>query len=52
MARHLLSARQVQVAREGDTFDGDGLIPPGATDLPVDTESLKQIRVEATQPSK
>jgi len=26
MARHLLSARQVQVAREGDTFDGDGLI--------------------------
>jgi integrase len=26
MARYLLSARQVQVAREGDTFDGDGLI--------------------------
>ena len=26
MAKHLLSARQVQVAREGDTFDGDGLI--------------------------
>jgi integrase len=26
MAKHLLSARQVQVARDGDTFDGDGLI--------------------------
>jgi integrase len=26
MAKHLLSARQIQVAREGDTFDGDGLI--------------------------
>jgi hypothetical protein len=25
-SRHLLSAREVQVAREGDTFDGDGLI--------------------------
>ena len=26
MARYLLSARQVQVAKEGDTFDGDGLV--------------------------
>src|SRR5258708_32142517 len=26
MARHLLSARQVQVARKGDNIDGDGLI--------------------------
>jgi len=26
MARYLLSARQVQVARKGDNLDGDGLI--------------------------
>ena len=24
--KHMLSARQVQVAREGDTHDGEGLI--------------------------
>jgi integrase len=29
VAKHLLSARQVQVARQGDTFDGDGLILRG-----------------------
>ena len=26
MPKHMLSARQVQVAREGDTHDGEGLI--------------------------
>ena len=26
MPKHMLSARQIQVAREGDTYDGEGLI--------------------------